>query len=71
MITDVAMPLMRGDELANKIRMIHPNLKVVFVTRFGEDSVGSSLSPQAETIIEKPFAPSVLVSRIRDLLDGD
>ena len=69
LITDIEMPLMRGDELARKVRLIHPNLKVIFVTGYGEDSVGDSRTTQTETIIEKPFAPSVLVSRIRDLLD--
>ena len=70
LITDVEMPLMRGDELARKVRLIHPDLKVIFVTGYGEDSVAGGRTNQAETIIEKPFAPSVLVSRIRDLLDG-
>ena len=70
LITDVEMPHMRGDEVARKVRLIHPDLKVIFVTGYGEDSVAGSRTTQAETIIEKPFAPSVLVSRIRDLLGG-
>ena len=70
LITDVEMPLMRGDELASKVRLIHPDLKVIFVTGYGVDSLARSPATRVETIIEKPFAPSVLVSRIRILLNG-
>jgi CheY-like chemotaxis protein len=70
LITDVMMPLMRGDDLAKKVRLIHPDVKVIFVTGYGEDSVVGSQKTHTETILEKPFAPSVLVSKIRELLDG-
>ena len=70
LVTDVVMPLMRGDDLASKVRLIHPDLKVIFVTGYGEDSVTAGRTTQTEAILEKPFAPSLLVSRIRDLLDG-
>ena len=69
LITDVVMPFMRGDELASKVRLIHPDLKVIFVTGYGEDSVACGRTTQREAILEKPFAPSVLVSRIQEMLD--
>lgn len=71
LITDVVMPFMRGDELASKVRLIHPGLRVMFVTGYGKDSVECGQTSQTEAVLEKPFALSALVSRIQELLDRD
>ena len=69
LITDVVMPFMRGDELAGKIRQIYPDVKVIYVTGYGQCSVNPDHATPSDIVLEKPFAPSTLVSTIRGVLE--
>jgi len=53
---DYAMPQMRGDELARRIKQRHPTLPIVMITAHAEllESVGVPL-PGVEMVISKPF----------------
>ena len=67
-ITDLVMPQMGGRELASRLAVLKPSLKVVFITGYAEGS-GEDL---ADCIaIEKPISPEVLVKRIRQILDDN
>jgi CheY-like chemotaxis protein len=55
-ITDFAMPMMKGDELALAIKARNPRQPVVMITAYAEmlQSTGSPL-PGVDFIISKPF----------------
>lgn len=55
-ITDFAMPTMKGDELAAAIKARKPNQPVVMITAYAEmlQSSGSPL-PGVDCLISKPF----------------
>ena len=53
-ITDYAMPGMRGDELAARIKASKPTQPVVMITAYAEMLTGRSL-PGVDFMISKPF----------------
>jgi two-component system cell cycle sensor histidine kinase/response regulator CckA len=63
LLTDVVMPMIGGRELADSLRKSRPELKVLFMSGYAEDSKGLR-------IIRKPFSPAVLARKVREALDG-
>jgi CheY-like chemotaxis protein len=67
LLTDAIMPQMSGAELAEKLKASRPALPVLCMSGYPEDGwprVGAS------PIIQKPFTPSALLSRVREALSG-
>jgi len=69
LITDVVMPRMTGRELADKLRMTAPLLRVLFMSGY-PGSLGDQLGRNVD-LLEKPFTSLTLVSRVRQALDRD
>ncbi len=70
LLTDVVMPALSGRELAAALRSKRPELKVVYMSGFTDDSVvRSRMSEAANSFLPKPFAPFDLVKKIRAVLD--
>ncbi len=71
LLTDVVMPAMNGRELASRLHLIFPNLKVLFMSGYLDDvSVNIGLDQHQTAFLQKPFTPDVLASAIRQLLDA-
>jgi len=68
-VTDVVMPRMNGIELASRISLERPGIRVLFVSGYANDVLGlrGGLEPGLE-YLQKPFTPSVLLDRVRELL---
>jgi two-component system, cell cycle sensor histidine kinase and response regulator CckA len=64
-VTDVAMPRMRGDELHEHLAGSHPALPVLFMS--GYDSGASELPGR---LLPKPVLEHELLTAIREMLDG-
>ncbi len=67
-ISDVVMPIMGGRELARRARLTRAGLRVLFIsghTPAVEDGFGAG-----EAFLAKPFEPTALLRRVRDLLDA-
>ncbi|MEP6788969.1 MAG: PAS domain S-box protein, partial [Acidobacteriota bacterium] len=72
LFTDVIMPKMGGSELKDKIVKIRPDIKVLFMSGYTDDSIAHRGMLDAKTqFIEKPFAPDALELKIREVLDSD
>jgi PAS domain S-box-containing protein len=71
-ITDVVMPGMRGDELAQRLRAAQPGVRILFVSgHFDPDSLGA---PLEGALLAKPFTLDDLdaaVSEALGLLERD
>lgn len=66
---DIMLPVLNGWSVIKRIRAIHPNLRVLFLT--AKDSVEDKvkgLELGADDYLIKPFAFSELLARIRTLL---
>lgn len=68
LLTDVVMPGMSGTELAQHLRIIKPDLTIMFMSGYADD-VGIGASDPLSDYLQKPFTPEVLSQRIRRLLD--
>ena len=69
LITDVVMPRMTGRELADRLRVNAPSLRVLFMSGY-PGSLGEQLGRNVD-LLEKPFTSLTLVSRVRQALDRD
>ena len=71
LLTDVVMPQMGGNKLANKLRPLMPWLKVMFTSGFPGDMVGPSLDWHlSAAFLPKPFTPEELTRRVREVLSA-
>jgi two-component system cell cycle sensor histidine kinase/response regulator CckA len=68
-LTDLAMPGMNGLELGEQIRFTHPNLPVVYMSGFFEDTgagrIGMVASAKAGHFLAKPFSREQLLHALR------
>jgi PAS domain S-box-containing protein len=69
LITDVVMPGMGGRELAKKLLQIRPNLGVLFLSGYTEDTIlhQGALSP-GTAFLQKPFTLQNLARKVREVL---
>ena len=70
-VTDVAMPNMTGPELIERLLDSYPGLRVLFVSGYadGRFSQRTTLKPGTD-LLQKPFTPSKLAQKVRELLDA-
>ncbi|MBI4642474.1 MAG: PAS domain S-box protein [Deltaproteobacteria bacterium] len=70
-LTDMAMPGMGGQELAQRLKPLHPDLKILFLTGYAEHPDQLQDLPNQEIYyLEKPFEAHGLLQRVRELLDA-
>jgi CheY-like chemotaxis protein len=70
LLTDVAMPGMRGDTLADLLRSRQPQLRVLYMSgRTDPVAAKGRGPPHPHTTVHKPFTPAELVRRVRESLD--
>lgn len=71
LITDVVMPGRNGWEVAEQIQSQRPEITVLFVSGFAPTSLTPSRLPERGfPFLAKPFTPSALLHRVRQLLDS-
>jgi signal transduction histidine kinase len=70
LVTDVGLPGgMNGRQLADAARKRRPNLSVLFVTGYAENSpIGSGLAAQGMHLMTKPFTLEALAARIQGII---
>jgi PAS domain S-box-containing protein len=72
LLTDIVMPNgLRGNLLAERLRIDRADLKVIFSSGYSSD-FGTEASPLSDRIkfLQKPYKPEVLVKAVRDCLDS-
>jgi two-component system, cell cycle sensor histidine kinase and response regulator CckA len=71
LLTDVIMPGMNGRELAQRISEIRPNVKVLYMSGYTENVIGSNGTLDAGVrLLQKPFTLRDLKSKVREVLDS-
>jgi two-component system cell cycle sensor histidine kinase/response regulator CckA len=69
MVTDVVMPGMNGRQLADRMALERPEMRLLFMSGYTDDIVLShAVDSTAVPFLQKPFTSSGLVSKVRDLL---
>lgn len=75
LITDLTLPGVSGRELADRLRMRFPDLRVLFISGYTEDrtlagAAASGALGRATRFLHKPFTTARLVEEVRALAEG-
>jgi signal transduction histidine kinase/ActR/RegA family two-component response regulator len=71
LLTDVVMPELGGRELALRLKAVHRELKVLFMSGYADDTiVQQGVLEAGAAYLQKPFTPDALASKIREVLDS-
>ncbi len=71
LLTDLMMPKMSGRRFADSLRAAHPNIKVLFISGYLEESLQPSDRCEPEMFfLPKPFDSDQLAAKVREALDS-
>jgi len=70
LLTDVIMPGVSGRELARRITLRRPKMRVLFMSGYTYNVIAQGgLLEEGTAFLQKPFTPTGLVHKIRDVLN--
>jgi PAS domain S-box-containing protein len=71
LLTDVVMPRMNGTTLVEQVGAIHSGIKVLFISGYTDQAIvhHGRLDPGVD-FLHKPFSPSTLARKVREVLDA-
>ena len=71
LLTDMRMPEMNGDELARRVRLLQPEVKVLYLTGFSDELFKQkSTLWEGEAFLDKPTSSNGLIEAVSLLLFG-
>ncbi len=71
-IVDVILPQMRGVDLVCAIQQERPDVKVLYISGYTEDTiVHHGIIEKGVHFLNKPFSPDALLQKVRRILDQE
>jgi len=71
LLTDVVMPKMNGQDVADKLKNSHPESSVLFMSGYTGDIIATEGMLEKDiNFLGKPFAPRTLALKVREVLDS-
>ena len=72
LMTDVVMPEMSGRTLTRRLTQRHPGLKVLYMSGYPDEDIAKhGVFESGIPFIKKPFTPSLLTQKLREVLDQE
>jgi len=69
-ITDVVMPQMGGRELATRLAVVQPGIRILFSSGYSENAISADgVLDEGINFLQKPYTPTTLARRVREVLD--
>jgi len=70
LLLDVVMPRMGGKAVYDVLRDRHPHLRFLFSSGYSTNAINGDFVPkEGVELIQKPYAPDVLLRKVREVLD--
>src|SRR6185369_17158230 len=71
LLSDVVMPQVSGPELAKRLAKARPDMKVLFMSGYTDDSIVRHGVLEANlAFLQKPLTPESLATKVRQVLDS-
>jgi len=67
-VTDVVMPEMSGPWAVSKLRLLHPEMQVLYVSGYAEAPVVQQLITEGAVLLQKPLSRMNLLRKVDELL---
>jgi response regulator RpfG family c-di-GMP phosphodiesterase len=70
LLTDVVMPQMGGKELSEKLKLLRPDIRVLYTSGYADNAiVHHGILESGAYFLQKPFSPQSLSQKVREVLD--
>ena len=69
-LTDLVMPNMKGADLAERLRLARPGLRILLMSGYADEPVVQRLGRNSMAFLPKPFTSVELVKKVRQVLDS-
>jgi PAS domain S-box-containing protein len=71
LITDLVMPRIGGRQLAERLRALRPEIKILYMSGYTDDIIiHRGVMSESAAFIQKPFTLDDLARRVREILDA-
>ena len=70
LVSDVVMPGMDGPTFASKAREMRPDLRVIFISGYAEDSFRQNLKDLEFEFLPKPFSLNELTAKVKHVIES-
>ncbi|HXG69855.1 MAG TPA: PAS domain S-box protein [Gemmatimonadaceae bacterium] len=70
LVTDMVMPRMNGREVAERLAVARPAMRVLYMSGYAEEVTRSQGLPAGARLLQKPFTVDVIGRAVREVLDS-
>jgi two-component system, cell cycle sensor histidine kinase and response regulator CckA len=71
LVTDVVMSGLSGLQVANRLKPLRPDMRVLYLSGYSEEAVTrQGVFSSRVPFLQKPFTPKDLAAKVREVLDG-
>jgi CheY-like chemotaxis protein len=72
LLTDMILPGVTGREIAKRVGLLRPGVKVLYMSGYTDDVLIQSHGfEETSAFLQKPFSQSALAAKVREVLDAD